>query len=185
MKPKPPMTHISDETLNETLDQTLAPGLRAEAESHLATCPDCSARLAELRAVFADLDSLPDLPFEVDFAPAILARLEQNALLPRPIRWLTVVQAIGTVLAASLAWPLAETMLPAWKLPPLQNISSELATSLLQTITNIRFPKLVFDLPSLSLDLPITTLTVTILGVALLWFVANGLLLIPRSRRTS
>jgi anti-sigma factor RsiW len=179
------MTHLSDDLLNEYLDEALARESRTAAESHLAACPDCSARLAELRALFADLGSLPDLPLEVDFAPLILARLEQNAPLPRPVRWLTVVQAIGAVLAAVLAWPLAETMLPAWNLPPLQNISSALANSLLQTVSDFRFPKLVFDLPSLNLDLPTTTLTVTILGVALLWLVANGLLLIPRSRRTS
>lgn len=178
------MTHLSDELLNETLDETLAPEARAAAEAHLAACPDCSARLAELRALFADLDSLPDLPLEVNLAPAILARLEQTTSLPRPIRWLTALQAIGAVLAASLVWPLAKTMLPAWNLPPLQNIFSKSATSLLQAITDFRLPPLVFDLPSLNLDLPAATLTVTLLGAALLWLVANGLLLIPRSRRT-
>ncbi len=178
------MTHLSDELLNETLDETLAPEARAAAEAHLAACPDCSARLAELRALFADLDSLAELSLEVDFAPVILARLEQTTSLPRLIRWLTALQAIGAVLAASLVWPLAQTMLPAWNLPSLQNIFADLTTSLLQTMADFRFPHLVFDLPSLNLDLPAATLTVTLLGAALLWLVANGLLLIPRSRRT-
>lgn len=178
------MTHLSDDLLNEYLDEALASELRAEAEAHLAVCEPCSARLAELRVLFADLDSLPDLPLAVDFTPAIVARLEQNVPLPRPIRWLVVAQVFGALVALILTWPLVETMLPTWNLPPLQNIFSESATSLLQTITDFRFPKLAFDLPSLNLDLPTATLTVTILGVALLWLVANGLLLIPRSRRT-
>lgn len=176
------MTHLSDGLLNEILDETLAPEARAAAEAHLAACPDCSTRLVELRALFAALDSLAELPLEVDFSPVIVARLGQTTSLPRPIRWLTALQAIGAVLAAGLVWPLAKTMLPAWNLPSLQNIFSDLTTFLVQT--DFRFPHLVFDLPSLNLDLPATTLTVTLLGAALFWLAANGLLLIPRSRRT-
>lgn len=178
------MTHLPDELLNEILDEVLAPNVRAEAEAHLTVCEPCSARLAELRALFADLDSLPDLPLAVDFTPAILARLEQNAPLPRPIRWLAVAQAFGALLAVVLSWPLIEPLIPPLDFPALNSTFVELAASWLQIRLDFQFPIITFELPSLGLDLPSTTLTLATLGVALLWLVANGLLLIPRSRRT-
>lgn len=178
------MTHLPDELLNEILDQTLAPGLRIEAEAHLAACELCSARLAELRTLFAEIDSLPDLPLDVDFAPTILARLEQNAPLPRPIRWLAVAQAFGALLAVVFSWPLIEPLIPPLDFPALNSTFAELAASWLQTSLDFQFPVITFELPSLGLDLPSTTLTLATLGVALFWLLANGLLLIPRSRRT-
>lgn len=178
------MTHLSDETINEYLDENLAPGLRAEVEAHLTICPPCSARLDELYALFASLDSLPNLPLEVDFAPVILARLEQSTRLPGPIRWLTAIQAISAVFAASLAWPLAKTMLPAWNLPDLSDIFPQWATSLLQIFSQVRLPNVTPHLSILHLVLPTNTLTMTMLGAALLWLATNGLLLIPGSRRS-
>jgi anti-sigma factor RsiW len=179
------MKHLSDDLLNEYLDKALSPDLHAEASAHLAACPDCAARLADLRTMFADLDALPDLPLEVDFAPAIVARLAQNVPLPRPIRWLTISQAFGALLAVILAWPLAETMLSTLKLPALSEILTGLAASWLHISADLYLPTLTFEMPSIPLDLPSTTLTLTVLGVSLLWLAANGLLLIPRSRRTS
>jgi len=178
------MTHLADDLLNEILDEALAPETRAEVEAHLAACELCSARLAELRALFAELDSLPDLPLEMDFAPVILARLEQTAPLPRPIRWLAVAQAFGAVLAIILAWPLVEPLLLPIEFPSLNATFDKLAASWLQIVTAFRFPNIAFELPSLGLDLPSTTLTIATLSVALLWLVANGLLLNSRSRRT-
>jgi hypothetical protein len=176
------MTHLSDDLLNETLDLALAPEVRAKAEAHLAVCELCSARLAELRTLFAELDTLPDLPLEMDFAPSVIARLEQTAPLPRPIRWLAVAQAFGAVLAIILTWPLVEPLLLSIKFPSLNAIFDKLTDSWLQIVTAFRFPNIAFELPSL--DLPSTTLTIATLSVALLWLVANGLLLNPRSRRT-
>jgi anti-sigma factor RsiW len=179
------MQHLSDELLNETLDHALAPNLRVGVESHLAACPECAARLDELRALFTEIDSLPDLALGVDFAPAIVAHLEQNAPLPRPIRWLTIVQSIGAVLAAILAWPLAETFIQPLKLPSLAEILSGLTSSWLQFTAGLRLPEFTLQAPTLGLDLTSTSLMIAIVSLSALWLAANGLLLIPRSRRTS
>lgn len=178
------MQHLSDETLNEILDHALAPRQCAEAESHLAVCPECAARLDELRALFAELDSLPDLALNVDFAPAIIARLEQNAPIPRPVRWLTLAQALGAILAGVLAWPLVETILQPLKLPSFAEILAGATSSWLQATADLRLPELTFQTPTLGLDLTSTSPTVAIVIVSVLWLAANGLLLIPRSRRT-
>lgn len=182
------MQHLSDETLNEILDHALAPRQRAGVESHLAACPECAARLDEVRALFAELDSLPELALNVDFAPAIVARLEQSAPIPRPVRWLTAAQALGAILAGILAWPLAETILQPLKLPSLTEILAGATSSWLQASADLRLPNLTdltFQAPTLGLDLTSTSLTIAIVGVSVLWLAANGLLLIPRSRRTS
>lgn len=178
------MTHLSEETINEYLDQALAPRLQAETEAHLADCRDCAARLAELRSLFASIDTLADLPLEMDFAPAIIAHLKRNTALPRQIRWLTIVQTLGTLLAAFLAWPLAETRLPSLVLPSINETLTGLATSWLATIAGWRLPSVTFELPSLQPSLPTTTLAIASISVFLLWLAVNGLLLIPRSRRT-
>ena len=179
------MQHLSNETLNEILDHALAPRQCAEAESHLAVCPECAARLDELRALFAELDSLPDLALGMDFAPAILARIGQNAPIPRPVRWLTLAQSIGAILAGILAWPLIESILQPLKLTSFAEVFAGATSSWLQATADLRLPELMFQPPILGLDLTPTSLTIAIVSVSVLWLAANGLLLIPRSRRTS
>ena len=179
------MHHLSEETLNEYLDQALVPKLHAETKAHLAACPDCTLRLANLRALFAELDVLPDLPLEVDFTPAILTRLEQNSPLPRPFRWLTIIQALGVLFAVVLSFPLAETFIQGLNLPLSSTFFVDQTTSWLKIFANWRIPLIIIELPSLNLNLSSTTLILAILSVSLLWLSANGLLLIPRSRRNS
>ena len=48
------------EQLSAYLDGALTPAERAAVDTHLGSCADCRARLAELRGVSALLRSLPD-----------------------------------------------------------------------------------------------------------------------------
>jgi len=64
--------HIPEDDLNEYLDGLAGPAKRTALESHLQNCELCSARLAELRAVFQALDELPEAALERDFKPEIL-----------------------------------------------------------------------------------------------------------------
>jgi anti-sigma factor RsiW len=99
-------THLDDATLNEYLDATLAPPGRAEVAAHLEACAGCQQRLAELRALFAALDSLPDAPLEHDLSRKVAAALQpQRLALPLGLRLAFVAQA-GLVLLLGLAlWP--------------------------------------------------------------------------------
>ncbi len=99
-------THLDDTTLNEYLDATLAPPRRAEIVAHLEVCAGCQQRLAELRALFAALEALPDAPLEHDLSPKVAAALKpQRLALPLALRLAFVVQA-GLVLLLGLAlWP--------------------------------------------------------------------------------
>lgn len=180
------MTHLSEDTFNELLDDALTPALREQAEAHLVACPACADRLAQLRALFADLDALPDAVLEVDLAPAVVARLEKQpvASLPRPVWWLAAAQVAAVALAAVFSWPLVEASLPVGLAPTLPTLA-ELSAPFLAIFDawgqGLRAPVLSLELPAL--DLPTTTLALSAAGLALFWLVGNGILLLPRSRR--
>lgn len=184
------MTHLSDETLNELLDEALAPEPRAAAERHLAGCADCAARLADLRVLFAGLAALPEEGLETDLAPRVIARLRpRSSVLPRPVRWLAVLQAAGLVLAGLLGWQTAAARLQSLALPQLPAWSAEKILDLLTSVFTLpadltgwlRVPAV----PIPALDLPTATLAVCAAGLLLLWLLGNSLLFIPRSRRSS
>lgn len=59
------------ELLSDYLEGGLDPFERARVEEHLATCPECTAYLAQLRATIVALGRLR----EADVPPPILARL--------------------------------------------------------------------------------------------------------------
>jgi hypothetical protein len=61
--------------LHAYVDGELGPAERAAVARHLADCAACRGRVLALRAFFADLEALPDLPPSRDLAPAVLAAL--------------------------------------------------------------------------------------------------------------
>jgi hypothetical protein len=71
------------------------------------------------------------------------------------------------------------------KLPSFAEVFAGATSSWLQATADLRLPELMFQPPILGLDLTPTSLTIAIVSVSVLWLAANGLLLIPRSRRTS
>jgi anti-sigma factor RsiW len=75
------MNHLSNETLNLYLDNTLDSRQRAAADAHLAVCEACQAELSALRRLFATIEALP-----LDLLPADLTArvLEQIAYVPEP-----------------------------------------------------------------------------------------------------
>jgi predicted anti-sigma-YlaC factor YlaD len=178
------MTHLSDETLNEYLDKALAPADHSEAESHLAACPACDARLVELRSLFVKLESLPERSPALDLVPRVLSHLSESAL-PRPVRWLTVAQALAAIIAMVVAWPLVASVFPIEIIPPLPSVNELLASLVLwfTTVGAFQFPTFSFDIPLFSIGIPSATLILAMLGMSFLWLLSNGLLLIPRSRR--
>lgn len=183
------MTHLSDETLNEYLDEALSSAARAEAGAHLAVCAACAARLGALQSLFAELEGLPEQALAHDLSPVILTRLGDPLRLPRRVWWLAGLQLAGIALAGVLAWPLVEAALPSVPAPQLPSIPDLLAAlaaafDLLTGFTRqLRLPSYALDIPSLGL--PTTTLAATAIGLSLLWLAGNGLFLLPRLRRPS
>lgn len=184
------MTHLTEETLNLFLDQALADPDALQAQSHLAACPECSARLAELALVFTRLETLIDPQLDLDLASGVLLRLQKPARLPRTVGWLTAGQTLAALAALAFAWPVLTTRLRL-ELPAGFSLSAAVQPLLallaawqtaLQTGLQAADPAGLFAaLPELGL--PLAGLLAAAAVFALLALVANGLFLYPRSRR--
>ena len=69
------MSDVWTDRLSEYLDDELPPRERAELESHLTGCAECSATLAELRRVVARAHALESTGPAADLWPGIAARI--------------------------------------------------------------------------------------------------------------
>ncbi|HYM81442.1 MAG TPA: anti-sigma factor [Candidatus Limnocylindria bacterium] len=69
------MTDVWTDKLSDYLDAELTAGQRAELETHLATCAECRAALAELRRVVAHARVLENPPAPAYLWPRIAERL--------------------------------------------------------------------------------------------------------------
>jgi hypothetical protein len=172
--------HLTDDQLNEYLDNES--NERAQIESHLTTCADCAARLTALQALFAELDSLPELELSRNLAARFTAH---GQLAPQLPRWLTLtafLQAALALIVLIVAEPFVMDLLPAIDTPSFTEILIQIQTqwlTLLDTFTNYRLPA--FSLPPL--QIPTLTLSLALAGASLLWLVGNGLLLRNYIRR--
>ena len=181
--------HLNDITLNEYLDSALDPARRAGAEAHLAACPACAARLTELRALFAALESVPDAPLERDLSSAVVASIGRAKLAVQPIfsprlRLLVATQALAALALLIIALPFAAQTLQLVNTPQLTAIAANtLATfnATWATVVNSAQSLLsegMATVENLSLpSLPLLSLGVFFAAVSALWIVCNGLLL--------
>jgi hypothetical protein len=179
------MTHLSEETLNEYLEDALVPSARADADAHLAVCAVCMAELTQLRSLFAEIKSLPEATLQRDLSPVVVARLDNRVGVPRVVRWVLIVQTLAAITLLAVAWPLFDRAV--------LNVSVPLELpSLVQLVSLwnvgqdawVRAFSQFSLLPSFSLHLDpsATLLTLTLVSACLLWLVGNGLLLLlPRA----
>jgi hypothetical protein len=171
--------HITDVQLNEYLDNEIKN--RTQVESHLSSCDDCAARLAALRALFAEIESLPEWALSRDLAAPITRRLSGRASLPRSLRLTVTLQAALAVVAIVVAAPVAiefvSPYLSGLRMPSFADMSLQLQTQWITWLDVLSQ----FQLPSISkfpvVDLPGLFITLTVAGVSFLWLVGNGLLL--------
>jgi anti-sigma factor RsiW len=144
--------HLTDEMLNEFLDQALDRPAHAAAEAHLAACGQCAARLAELGAVFVNLAALPDRPLEHDLTPGVMSAVRRHQRLvmgraepgrrPAATRWRPGIMAIfgalqmlAALVLLAFAWPFVasfEATLPA---PAFTLVPVDLASAAVRIIT--------------------------------------------------
>lgn len=183
--------HLTDELLNEYLDEALEAEARARAASHLAGCAECAARLATLRALFTTLDAVPEVPLARDLSAAVVARLPQSTPEWRPaLNWLIVVQAVAAVLLLAFAAPVViANLAPAGVSmlgQPIVRFTLELLAGL-----QAQWQSLVGAFAVLSsqgfagaraVTAPLTEASTVLLGglaagLAVLWLAGNGVLL--------
>lgn len=169
--------HLTDEQLNEYLDNETAN--RAEIKTHLDSCDECAARLSTLQALFADLDSLPEVTLSHDIAARFRRR---PSLVPQLPPWLTLtafLQAAAALVALIVAIPFFSIMLPKVETPSFTTWLFELQslwTSWLDTLSNYQLPNFQFtNLPTYPVEL--STLFIALAIVSIFWIFGNGLLL--------
>ncbi|HEY1014591.1 MAG TPA: zf-HC2 domain-containing protein [Herpetosiphonaceae bacterium] len=184
--------HLSEDKLHAYLDAELAPGERRAAERHLAGCPGCAARVAELRALWQGLAAFEEPPLGRDLAPAVLAAIRQPSARarsrfgkPRAVRALWLAQAVAAALLVIAFW-LAEGAAPApgarWIPEQLTEAIGGLATlqsgaALLPAGASMRLPEL--GLGQVGAGLPLPALLTGLAALAGCWALANALLLRP------
>ena len=173
------MNHLTDELLNEYLDNELAD--RAPVEQHLSICADCAARLTALQALFTDLDSLPDEALSSSLASRLILPSHLPAALPRFLRLAVTLQAALAVIAIIVAAPFV-----------MEFVSPYLVTVQMPSLTEIIFQAQSqwfawldvlskFQLPTLP-EIPVVEISslyivLTLAGMSILWLIGNGLLL--------
>ncbi len=114
------MSHLTDETLNEYLDEALPPAARAAAAAHLADCAACVARLASLQGVVARFEMLHVPALSRDLSAGVLRAIAQpNAPAPRPalrpaLNWVFAAQVVAALLLLAVAWPVVSSLASAW-----------------------------------------------------------------------
>ena len=106
--------HLSDEALNEYLDEALAPAAQRAAAAHLAACAACSAHLSSLSVVFSELAQLPPAPLRRDLRARVMAAVHAQrptALRPladpkrRPVQLVFGLQLLAAFALLAFAWP--------------------------------------------------------------------------------
>ena len=103
---EPGGAHPEEVMLHAFLDRALDVEEQTAMDVHLAGCALCAARLAELQALFACLEDLPDTPLQRPLDGEVLASIRRRAAVPRACRVAIAVQlALGAlVLVLARHW---------------------------------------------------------------------------------
>ena len=176
--------HLTDDQLNEYLDDAIPD--RTGAESHLSTCAECSARLAALQSLAAEIESLPEAALTRNLSSAVTRRLTnpQAAYSGFP-HWLTltsVLQTMAAVVFIAIGAPFvleaASAFIPSLQAPSVMGTLLEAQrvwSTWLDSLSQFQLPSLP-QLPA-SLGLSSFYILLTLAGTAMAWLVGNGLLL--------
>jgi len=185
------MKEFNEDYLHEYLDGTLDDETRRAVEAHLARSPEARAQLAELQALFASLEALPELPLGTDLSVAVVTAIGQgtatsttlSAGVARPLpRWVwglllgQVVMAIvllGRVWSALVDWwGTGQAIATDWLATVQMSLLGWVNEFWLGVTAVWQQP----NLPTLSIDLP-TAQWALLFGLALVvWLAGNRLL---------
>lgn len=193
------MNHLTENQLNEYLDNMLDHDSRQQAETHLAGCAQCRAELSELETLFYTLGELPEIPITHDLTQDVLAHLPKNSQAPTLWRQPAfVMQSLLTIALIAFSIPaftFFEERILLWEsslslpditltLPTLTGITAEFTELLAwQFEFNYTLPELVIETPTLPplSSLPISpepSIMLVLVAVAtILWGVGNFSLL--------
>jgi hypothetical protein len=174
--------HLTDDQLNEYLDNESSE--RLQIESHLAECAECAARLTALQALFDEIESLP----EVELTRSIAASFTRPSNLPAPLpRWLTLtatLQAALAFIAIFFTVPIVSRyltpVLQTVSVPSFRDVLIEIQMYFvmwLQTMQTFQLPTIPTGFFTLPEELSPTMLSISLLGLFIVWLIGNWWLL--------
>ena len=171
--------HLTDEQLYEYLDHETADP--AEMELHLAVCTDCASRLSEMKGLFSEIESLPELRISPEFSARFLPVRSEPAGLPPSLTLTMILQAVlvvaGIMIAAPFVIRFVSSYAPGLSVPSFVDVFLQMQTvwmAWLDTLSTLSFPTLP-EIPVVNVSSLVTIFMVV--GVSLLWLLGNGLLL--------
>ena len=178
--------HLTEEELNEYLDNEIQD--RQRVELHLSACEECAATLAALKALFTEIESLPELALTRNISEAplwgaapFMGDRNLRTSLPRSLRLAVTLQAALALLTIFIAAPFViEFVSPSLNnlpMPSFTDVFIQIQSqwmSWLDMLSNFRLPPAP-QIPAINLSsLAITFMLVV---VSMLWLIGNGLLL--------
>ena len=174
--------HLTDEQLNEYLDNEILD--RTQAELHLSSCDECTARLTTLQALFNEIGSLPEMALTLDLAAPITRRVSRRGTataVPRSLSLTVTLQAALTVITIIFATPIVMQFFSPYlsriQTPSFADMFLQLQTqwiSWLDRLAQFQFPTMP-EIPVIELSSWFVMLMVA--GISVLWLVGNRLLL--------
>ena len=167
--------HLTDEQLNEYLDEATIE--RVQIEAHLSSCEECAACLSTLQNLFTELDSLPELELTRELAAPFTLRPSLPAQLPKFLTLTAFLQAAVALAALIIAIPFVSALLPQIEPPSFTKIFFQIQsqwTVWLDQLSTLALPTFQpINLPTFEMS----SLLFTLAGVSVLWILGNGLLL--------
>jgi hypothetical protein len=194
--------HLTDDQLNEYLDKESSE--RPQIESHLAECGECAARLTALQALFDEIESLPEVeltrsisarratPYRAERqSPWDAASFTRPSNLPAPLpRWLTLtatLQAALAFIAIFFTVPIVSRyltpVLQTVSVPSFRDVLIEIQMYFvmwLQTMQAFQIPAIPTGFFTLPEELSPTLLSISLLGLFIVWLIGNWWLLRKR-----
>jgi anti-sigma factor RsiW len=169
--------HLTDVQLNEYLDNETIPEERIRIESHVSMCDQCAARLTDLQALFTEIESIPEVALSRPFAARFTRPVGRPAPLPRFLTLTATLQAAMALLILTLAAPRLTNLVPDVETPSLTGTMLQLQRQWItwsDLLSSFQLP----TLPQLpALEISSFMLTLTLVGLSMLWLLGNGLLL--------
>jgi hypothetical protein len=180
--------HLTEDQLHEYLDNETSSAGRAQIAAHLALCDECTARLTALQALFAEIESLPEL--ELSKPLAVPFRPPSSLPAPQLPRWLTLtltLQAVAAFIAIVFILPLVTQYLgpvvQAFSIPTFRDALVEIQMYFviwMQAIRSLQPPTIPIEIFTLPEGLSSTLLSVSLTGIFFFWLIANWWLLRKR-----
>jgi hypothetical protein len=162
------MNHLSEDLLNEFLDNELTSESRAAVEAHVAECVECRSRVDELRSLFVELKQLADELPSHNLSTLALTSLPQRRL-NLLIRLVLAVQA-GLALGILIA-----IFRNAWKYI-LGGVNGLHPWEWLSHPISVKLPAIELSLPKLTafkMPIPLPILIAILVIVLAFWWLGN------------